>query len=398
MVSMSKMNEKGSVSLITVLFLTTLLTLLAVSSLRLMVRERTNATNVQLTAQAFYAAESGVEDAKRAIQGYLDGDASVSLNGSDCKPASWSTRIYDHDSSNGNTPTDEVELDDSGTTGYTCQLIDIDPEEYIRQVSENETVQLKLDPQGAQENEVDKVLIEWHVEGDPSDPDPATDDGASVARDGSQHDTVPGKACWDHPGGGVGCPDGTGPGYPAMLKLGVFAHPYNDATSGTFDRSRVRGDIGYLNPSHTGTGSVDIFRLSTDNPSFRRMIPNTDSNEGPHCEQAATIGDYRCSVEVTNLRGGHNNLAYTLQITSIYRSTRLKITMYDQGGNVLGFEGVQAVIDVTGRAADLFRRIKTVVNLENDAIVPASALTVADDICKLIVDRGNGFEDNCPTP
>jgi Tfp pilus assembly protein PilX len=65
-----KQQERGVVSLFTVMFFTILVTVLTVGFVRIMINERRQSTDEDLTTRAYYAAESGVEDAKRALQQY----------------------------------------------------------------------------------------------------------------------------------------------------------------------------------------------------------------------------------------------------------------------------------------------------------------------------------------
>ena len=56
-------NQQGVVSFFTVIFITLLLLILTTAYIRLMVNEQRQATDNDLSSRAFYAAESGVNDA-----------------------------------------------------------------------------------------------------------------------------------------------------------------------------------------------------------------------------------------------------------------------------------------------------------------------------------------------
>ena len=88
-----------------------------------------------------------------------------------------------------------------------------------------------------------------------------------------------------------------------------------------------------------------------------------------------------------------------LRLNAIYKNTHFAVRAYDSSGNVLYFDGVQPVIDVTGRSSDSFTRIQA--NLEptySDSDItwwPEYAIETAGKVCKdidVFYDDGN---DKC---
>ena len=54
--------------------------------------------------------------------------------------------------------------------------------------------------------------------------------------------------------------------------------------------------------------------------------------------------------------------------------------MYDASGNIIPFSGVQSVVDSTGRANDLFRRVEARLEMVDTYFpIPDAALTLAGD-------------------
>src|SRR5258708_7053902 len=67
----SQKKQAGFVSLFTVIFFTLLITVITVGFLGVVINEQQQSLNNDLTASALNAAESGIEDAKRAILAYF---------------------------------------------------------------------------------------------------------------------------------------------------------------------------------------------------------------------------------------------------------------------------------------------------------------------------------------
>ena len=60
--------------------------------------------------------------------------------------------------------------------------------------------------------------------------------------------------------------------------------------------------------------------------------------------------------------------------------TTFQVIMYDASGNIIPFSGVQSVVDSTGRANDLFRRVEARLEMVDTYIpIPDAALTLAGD-------------------
>jgi hypothetical protein len=87
---------------------------------------------------------------------------------------------------------------------------------------------------------------------------------------------------------------------------------------------------------------------------------------------------HSCNAEINGL--GISNEMY-LRIKSVYRPTSVTIKIFDAAGqtNILG---AQAVIDVTGKAQDVLRRIQVRVPIDNSYKFPEFALETSDSICK----------------
>ena len=91
-----------------------------------------------------------------------------------------------------------------------------------------------------------------------------------------------------------------------------------------------------------------------------------------------TGNDPRCQITINGL----NAPDYYLRVRSLYKDSTLTITARAADSSVINLDG-QALIDVTGKAQDVLRRIQVRVPLMGDAgDVPNFAVESTDSICK----------------
>lgn len=347
----NRSNERGAVAMLTVIFLALLLTIVTVSFVRLSITEQRQATDDDLTSRAFYAAESGVEDAKRAIKEYYDQLASgtvIDLKGDECEPY--------YDGLNGDDPADDIVLlspFNDLDAAYTCQLIDLNPPTFESDLQPWEGVTVPLKTNGVA---YDKIEISWHQKG-LSPPY----NGRYLLRNSSN---LPVTSVWR-----------SGDGFPAMLRMNLFSINGNGTT---FDRTQFRSTTTYFNPASLGSTT-----LST---------PTTQDGQifNVRCQTLAGIsdGDYACRLTIDGLIGDFDPSSPTnprtnyLRLNALYRATNVKVRLLDSTNREVGFEGVQAIVDVTGRAGSVFRRVQARLSLIEDYNLPDAAILTADDICK----------------
>ena len=83
--------------------------------------------------------------------------------------------------------------------------------------------------------------------------------------------------------------------------------------------------------------------------------------------------------------GARNASTFFLRVELPYgdTGTEFSVRLHDTGGNIVNFVGVQAQIDSTGRANDLYRRVETRIELvENNIPYPEFALQTNNAIEK----------------
>ena len=153
-------DERGIVSIITVMLLAIVLAITTTSFLRLMLRANRQVVDSTLSSQAYYAAETGLEDAIKVLEDLRNGLPAVlnDTDGTDCKAAS-STNVL-------------VTSDNLGNGSYySCQLIDPKPTLLNKTLQEYESwlVNIQGNDAAGTPIDVESIEIEWSKL--PSDPD-----------------------------------------------------------------------------------------------------------------------------------------------------------------------------------------------------------------------------------
>ena len=111
--------------------------------------------------------------------------------------------------------------------------------------------------------------------------------------------------------------------------------------------------------------------------------------------------DYACKTTFDGESLVTKDTDYYLRINAIYRSAHFKITAYDQNGKKLYFDGVQPLVDVTGRSSDSFSRIQarlkpTYDNSTNSSNWwPEYVIDTNGKVCKDIEVQYDKGEDRC---
>ncbi len=89
-----------------------------------------------------------------------------------------------------------------------------------------------------------------------------------------------------------------------------------------------------------------------------------------------------------------NRANFVLNLRGIYDSSRVIIRGYTTGSGAseATMSGAQVVIDSTGRAQDIVRRIKINAPIRPDIVYPPFTLQIGGDICKRLSGNaaGNG--------
>lgn len=341
-------HEQGAASLITVILLAIILSVITTGMLRLSVQDARQATDDDLTNRAFYAAESGLNDALRFIEKAL-ADPLYNLNGDVCatpapgEPADVGVLARD------------LFGNSLYNTEYVCQLIDLEPEVIRTTIPADGVVQFPLISAGGPPPT--GIEIRWHNLSE----DHALNGGMPFRADGDT--SLPNVAGWG--------------AYPALLRTNLFSTP--QATP--FTRSDIQNFLGYLSPS-------DAISSTTT-----QGLLNANVISGACTTDPLAYDGFACSAIINNMDTANHD--YKIRLSGLYASAQVEIR-FTNGSE---FFGAQALVDVTGRAADVYRRVQASVNLSETSAqaLPNYVIRSAGDVCKVITLDPNATY-NCPVP
>lgn len=383
--------QSGFVSLFTVIFFMLLITVITVGFLRIMAVEQRQSLDNDLTASALAAAEAGIEDGKRALLAYYDPATNSALK-SDLAN-SFSSANTSCDSLSG-VPSVQTQI---GITGqavgssslnqqYTCLNVKLNSPDYLgsSQAFSSEIFPLRgVGP-------YDQIKVSWHL----------LSNSIGSEGDGKPTALVPLVPQSLLPQTG-GASNWAGQGYPAYLRVQLFGYP----SSGNFGRTELndRSRTVFLVPVQGGGAAVIDLGSADPNHNFdtAKSSPNTNVTCTTNFNQLNT---YLCTATLALPAGATyastaNN--YYMRITPIYGATHFRVQLYNSStSSAVDMSDVQPLIDATGKAEDVYRRIQVRVRVNAITGLPEFAAESANTICKnmQVADgsAGSWTLNNCP--
>ncbi len=417
--------ESGQASMVTVAMFMMLFAAIAVSFTFVVISASRQALNDSLQSSAKIAAESGVEDAKRLIVycynkrqsdgSYLHQDdkqlcSEVIGKLSDKLEDMGCDDILDKLGSNNYKNSFAVEEEGNrghrvrvGNNGsnnknenneyYQCLKIATKTDNYqgvVNNLGKSIIVPLRVVDEKGHAAVIDKLEIEWHrnVNGNDGD-NPAEMNGATGTG-------LPPANIWSKSN------------RPAVLRVERAGVPKGNFT---LDQLADSDTALTLRPSVNNVGN---YRLGNYKPQYpplplgrNGIAPNNQyGGKAPIVEVTCTDGGgsnngYACKTIFDQESLNTNVTDYYLRINAIYRSTHFKITAYDQNGKPLYFDGVQPLVDVTGRSSDSFSRIQARLkpsfdkNADSTNWWPEYVIDTNGKVCKDIEVQYDEGEDRC---
>lgn len=322
-------NESGIVSIIVTLILMVVVTLIIIGFSRVAQREQRQALDRQLSTQATYAAESGINDAISTLPDRPD----------NCGPT--------------------VNVGDvANKVQYTCVLVDLKPDS------------LQYSDVG-----VDNGTLARFTAEDPTTGNPIAIDRIEITWQGKDADTTTTYAA---------------AGYNKFKKLADWTAAPNN--TGVLRTTLTGIDIpGWPGPKYTR----DLLNLYTQT-SF--LYPNKSASNshtmkpgeyaesgtivGGNCTVTPPSGYKHCTSDIV-LDPAPNEVF--MQLKSIYSPSTVTVRAYNSGvAQPLDIVGAQALIDSTGKANDVIRRLQVRVPLKNKYTYPNVAVQATEGLCKLL--------------
>lgn len=319
----TKQDQRGVASILVVMILMTVLALISVGFSRLMNQEVKRALNRQLSTVAYYAAESGVNDAKA----YLDAGGG---SNSTCDPPANNNFV-----SGGNITGDNL-------VKYSCVIIDTSPKQVLFHLNVGESRIYQIS-QPALAN----LYFGWQ--------NSTTASSTTLGSLGylPKEDSISTNA--------------TG-----ILRLAIYPVPPSSTDNSTLT-GKSRNYFLYPSSGGGGPGSVSY----GSNGGF---VSGNCRAGGVALPNPSSPREF-CNSVVNGLVSSGN--LYYVRITAMYTPLQGVIVGTNSGGVVLPMTGNQSVLDITGTGNDISQRIRTIVDNSNQYNSPINAVWSMNTICKL---------------
>ncbi len=340
---LTRLNQKGAVSLISVVIFIIIIMIVIMGYLASALSQQRTATNFDLSTRAYYSAESGIQDALRALAD------NPSLSKNTCTPYGGAAA-----GKLGNTNGYDYGLE------YTCQIIDPEPGE-VRGITEpnQTTAMFRLNPKT---NNAQKLRIKWSL----------TNQSNGVVYEARDRQDLPQITDWQ------------ANKFNPMLRISLINHPLSSIT-----RNQISQRVAFLNPA------------DTDDPiTFKRNADVAESDTLTNANCTNRTNEYRCEKIITLDGYDFGADAVYLRIGSVYAATDFQVELLDSNNNPIDLTQTQVAVDVTGRAKDVYRRVRQAFPLSGgyfeDHDIDAAVVS-AEGICKLfsITEKPEDFNAKC---
>lgn len=392
----SRQKQRGAVSLFIVIFASLLIVTIVTAFVRIMIQDQQQATASDLSKSAMDSAQAGVEDAKRALVEYykkkcdsqteddrcnalrstlLEG---IDENGwtTDCDTTSRAGIAPPGDEVKVQTTSEDVTLDQA----YTCVKIQMNPENYVGTgTSQLVHLNTEIDEETGERKQFNKIKVEWYVQQD----DQALSLSNATINNYELLDSWPSKR-------------------PQVLRLQLLQYGEDFAVTDFDDNYQNNATLFLLptaNVPNTTTFATD-FRKSRSSGAAHAADCQEQPARGTYaCEMIISLPDVGESDDEPSLRNAY------LKIDQLYASgnKQFSLTLLDDANEPVRLSDVQVVVDATGRANDIFKRIQSRVDLGGSIPTPDAAVDITRSFCKefLVTDSTaypGKHSDQCPLP
>ena len=329
-------DDKGLVSFMITIIMMLVITLIVIGFTQVSNRNRRESLDRQLSTQAFYAAESGVNEALKVLR------TSPTAEQSSCDGVVF--------------PAQSLSVNPS--VKYTCVLVDPFVPDIITGLNAMSSTVFPFDTVDAGGNPVATTRLTFK---------------------------------WSQPQGGTtstaGCPLGSGQFRSSLsyscnyglLRVDIVKAPFN--FSGGAASLNALTSTFFLQPTRAGGGPAS-YSIGSSNA---YIIPSP-------CV-AATAS---CTASIP-LSAGSQVANYNARLTMYYRDAETVTIDAFNGATSLDFKNAQASIDSTGKAIDVLRRIKVRARLNTpDPTLPPGAIQSQSSVCKRFTAAPGLYASFCP--
>jgi Tfp pilus assembly protein PilX len=363
--------QRGAVSLFVVIFAALLIITVVTAFMRIMIQDQMQATASDLSRSAYDSAQTGVEDVKRAVAEYMEDCPDASTSGPRCSALSSALGVGSGGWTNGcdvtakagvarltagevlvRTNTNDTQLDQA----YTCVKVNMQPGDVIGDKI------YPLRPEG--DNKVRSVEIDWSYQ----------NNNRTFNLSNTAPDVIPDTWLDDNP---------------SILRVQLIQYQYEDGFSiNSFDANNQRTDSEIYNRTLFFVPSRSALDITEQFSNDERPNDEVEGQSGavrPGKCANVKAGNYACKakIELPAIDDNKTRYAY-LRVDRLYTSAdngAPRVIMKDGDGIALKFDRVQVAVDVTGRANDIFKRIRTRLDI-GGANVPLMAVDSTKSLCK----------------
>lgn len=323
-------DERGMAAIVITMVTMVVISLIVIGFATVSRREQRQSLDQLQSAQAFYAAESGIEDVKGIIKANIAAGQPI-IAKDDCVTNNPS----------GTYPTgSQTVVDTEYGVSYTCLKVDPEPETLLFDGVGGNSIVIPLTSDSA----ITAIEIKWR-------PTTGSTDLPSECPAAALNSFSPqsGASGWD-------CDYG-------VLRADVVP------VDGALTRAGLAADqlTGFFVPLRSAAAGT----LSYNGNTGRANVSAANCNVGSYTS---------CTARITNITGSKQQIS--LRLSSMYQPSNISIQTFS-GASLKGISGVQAVVDSTGKATDVLRRIQVRLPLvQTGGLLPGNALSSNGAICK----------------
>lgn len=335
------------------------------SFISLMISDVSRSTDDEQSQGAYDAALAGVEDGKRVLTECLQDPTSTACGSIDAQQCDT---VQDAQI-NGTSGDSEAEVSSGGNNlnmAYTCVIVSRDAPDYRGSLSSGTNgggdAQLVI-PLHPTSGNVDHVLVRWFSDNNLN--------GAVLSLP-AWSASLPQKSSWSAT-------------QPPVLRAQMIQYETGNMSAANFDDYPYAHTL-YLKPSNGAAVSPSYLFQDDDR---RDANPASLRVKEVACSASIGVSGYACEAELDLPSAGWASRTAYLRLSSYYNNADVQVIMYDSTDNPLNFDDVQFVIDSTGRANDLFRRVQTRVEIGLDFPFPRAAVDITGNFCKTFSVGGN---------
>jgi len=340
--------ERGIVAIFSMLIIMAILSLVAVGFSNVTREAERRALDNQLNNQAFYAAESGINDARAYLKANPDVTAKQACQNSSLPNEANYFNGYDN------------KIDEGLEVGYSCVLINDKIQDLkftavpLAGAASPKTAPVESGNNGV----VQGMKFTWSGDADTQ---------INTSGNGSSNSLL-GKRAW---GSSLG-----------MLRVDLVPTEDNGNPNAKLSRDNMesRAYTFFLYPSN-----------NAGSPSA--TVSAGENNQGAIISARCSTGP-ACSITID--LSGSSSSKYVVRLQGLYNPSDVTISELRAGGSSgVMFANAQIMIDSTGRANEVYRRVQVRLPKTGTGRIPDFALLSADTLCKRIIasDAGLGVDD-----